>query len=125
MVIKARENLVGAWAFSIGVVLAVGIGIIQSQITGAIMPSWVLALLLLLGLLIGFFNVAREMNTFLLAGVSLVVVSFMGVSIMPSIVFLNFSVGKMLSAVLSALLILFIPATIIVALKTLFASSRV
>ena len=62
--VKSRENLIGAWAFLVGVVLAIIIGLFQQQlsIAGDILNVF----LVLLGLLIGFLNIGdKDSNTFL------------------------------------------------------------
>ena len=70
-----------------------------------------------LGIIIGLLNiVAKESSKFLLAALALVIVSFMGqsyLSIIPAV-----------GAILNLLLVMFVPATIIVALKTVFDVSK-
>lgn len=117
---RAKENLVGAWAFLIGVILAVAIGLFQSQF-GQKTSTLIYAILVILGLFVGLINVAdRDTMTFLFASLALVIVSGMG---QYTLVFIsNLSpVLSNLSSILSALLVLFVPATIIVALKTVFS----
>jgi len=56
MVIKARENLWGAWAFLVGVILAVFVGVFfQTNIN-----PFILGVLALLGIVVGYF-VAEKM----------------------------------------------------------------
>jgi len=72
--------------------------------------------LILLGLIVGFLNVTgRETTPFLLAALALVIVSWMGGPI--------FNLGwlTILQSVLNAIMIFVIPATIIVALKAIYA----
>lgn len=117
---KAKENLVGAWAFLIGVVLAVVLGLFQSQL-GQNPTNLIYALLVVIGFFVGLLNVAdKDTMTFMLASLALVIVSGMG---QYTLVFIsNISpVLSYLSSILSALLVMFVPATIIVALKTVFA----
>ena len=119
MVIQARENLVGAWAFLIGVILALAFGIWGAILEDLNLP--ILAILVILGLVVGFgfVNVSsKDVNTFLMASVSLVIVSFAGVSGISNIQFL--SIGNIVSSTLGALLVMLVPATIIVAIKSLF-----
>lgn len=114
--VKTKTNLVGTWAFLIGIILAVIVGLFQDQI-GDAASSYILIALMVIGIIVGIFNVtSSESNHFLLAGVSLVIVSFMGASVMGII--------TQVAGILNALLVLFIPATLIVALKTLFYSAR-
>jgi hypothetical protein len=122
--VKSRENLIGAYAFLAGVVLAVLLGIFGGgPRTSA--GSVLYMVLAILGLLIGFLNAGdKDTNTFLLASVSLVIVGGLGNNTLIFISNLSPVLG-ILSNVTSALLVLFIPATIIVALKTVFAIAKV
>ncbi len=109
----AKHNLLGAWAFLIGVVLAIVIGLfntsLESQTARAIQIT-----LVVIGILVGLLNVgSKETSTFLIACVSLVIVSYMGQSVLQVIP----SIGS----VFSALMTIFVPATVIVALKAVFA----
>ena len=118
MVIRARENLVGAWAFLAGVVLAIAVGIL----TGTQISPIALGVLALLGIVVGFFVSEKDVQTFLLASVSLVIVSYAGVSgFILNAAVLGIGIGKYLAGVLSTLLALFVPATIVVAVKTVFS----
>jgi hypothetical protein len=119
MVIKSQENLIGAWAFFIGVIFAVVIGIFQSQLGTHV--NWIYVLLAIIGFLIGILNVGdKDIDKFLIASVSLVIVSFMGSSTLK----VASNIGLMIGIVLQALLVMFIPATIVVALKAVFAISK-
>lgn len=121
MVLRSRENLVGAWSFLIGVVLAVATGILSF---GSLHPV-VLGVLLVLGIIVGFMNVTgKESQSFLMAAVSLVIVSFAGIEGISNIEFLNIGIGSIVSSTLGALLVLLVPATIIVAIKSLFSISH-
>ena len=75
MPIRARENVIGAWAFLIGVILAVVVGIFA----GSNINPIILGVLALLGLVVGYFVAEKNIQTFLLAAVSLVIVSFAGI----------------------------------------------
>lgn len=120
MTIRARENLVGAWAFFIGVILATVGGIILSF--GYSVNPIILTLLAVLGLVAGFaVSVDENMGSkFLLVAVSLVIVSFAGQQGISSVSFGAIQIGQILSATLAGLLVLLVPATIVVAIKQLF-----
>jgi len=132
--IKSRDNLIGAYAFLVGIVLALGVGIIPA-LTGQSVnmaikhTSTVYALLAISGILVGIFNAGgKNSNTFLLAAVSVVISSYMGLSsiaLINNIFIVNINIGLMFTSTFNALLMLFIPATIIVALKSVFAISSV
>jgi hypothetical protein len=100
---------IGSWAFIIGIVVALLVGIFSG--TSVIART----VLILLGLVVGLLNITgRETTPFLLATVSLVIVSYMGGPI--------FSVGlQILQSILNAIMVFVIPATIIVALKAVYA----
>jgi hypothetical protein len=121
MPIRSRENLIGAWAFFIGIVLAVIVGIFARTNTS----PFVLGVLAFLGLVLGYFVSEKDVMTFLLASVSLVVTSFAGIQgLVLDAAVRGIEIGNIISSVLGALLVLFVPATIIVALKTVFSIAK-
>jgi len=107
----SKGDLIGGWAFLIGLVLAIILGA-MGRIDGAMST-----ILVLLGLIVGFLNVSdKESNQFLLAGISLVIVSSFGASALQGL--------TIVADILHAILILFVPATMIVALKSVFQIAR-
>lgn len=130
MVIKSKENSFGAWAFLIGVILAVIIGLSTSSFLSiyaiqAYSPQ-IYAILVILGLFVGFFIKVsgKDAQTFLITGTILVVVSKFGMeSVTGSLI--GIGVGDTVSSTFAALLALFVPATIIVALKTVFSIAKI
>lgn len=129
MVIIARENLISAWAFAIGVVLAIIIGVITNFIPIPSLTKYssaIYAVLVVLGLIIGFFiNVSRkDSQTFLITGAILIIVSHFGMeSVTGSLI--GIGIGDFISSIFAALLTLFVPATIVVALKTVFGIAKI
>jgi len=66
----------------------------------------------------------KDSQTFLIAGAILVIVSKFGMeSVTGSLI--GIGIGDTVSSTFSALLALFVPATIIVALKTVFSIAKV
>jgi len=130
MVLKSKENSLGAWAFLIGVILAVIIGLSTSSFLSiskvtSYSPQ-IYAILVILGLFVGFsISVSgKDSQTFLLAGAILVIVSKFGMdSVRGSLI--GIGIGDTVSSVFAALLALFVPATIIVALKTVFSIAKI
>ena len=121
MVLKSRENLIGAWAFFIGIVLAVAVGIFVRAKTDPL----ILGILALLGIVVGFFVSQNDVKSFLFASVSLVIVSFAGIQgVVLDAAIRGVEIGKMVSSVLAALLVLFVPATIVVSIKTVFSIAK-
>jgi len=121
MAIRSRENLIGAWAFLIGIILAIAVGIFA----GNKINQLILGILAILGLIVGYFVSEKDVNTFLMAAVSLVIVSFMGIQgLVLSAAISGIDIGQILSSILGALLVLLVPATIVVALKSVFAIAQ-
>jgi hypothetical protein len=74
---------------------------------------------------VGFVSVEdRNVNTFLLASLSLVVVAGMGISPLLYVAKQN-AVVEALRNVLASLMVLFVPATIVVTIKTIFAITKI
>lgn len=126
--LRSKENSIGAWAFLIGVILAIVIGLSTSLIPIPALTKFsaqIYAILVLLGLVVGFMNVAgKESQTFLIAGAVLVVVSGFGMDAVRGSL-IGIGVGDLVTSMFAALLALFVPATIIVALKTVFSIAKV
>ena len=121
--IKSRENLVGAYAFLVGVIFAVLMGISQ-KLFNTTYSNIPYAFLVVLGIIIGFLNIGdRDSMTFLIASLSLVIVSGFGQSAL--IYVSNIPILSSLTAILASLLVMFVPATIIVALKVVFNLAKV
>ena len=100
----------GSWAFLIWVILAVLFGFIPQA-------SWVPWVLVLLGLIVGLLNITdKEVTPFLTAGIVLIIASSLGGNVLGSV--------GVLGTVLENMLTLFVPATIIVALKSVFALAK-
>jgi len=124
MPIRSRENLIGAWAFLAGVVLAVSVGIITSFSRVRTSPL-ILGVLAMLGITVGYFVAEKDIQTFLFASVSLVIVSFAGIQgLVLDAAIRGIEIGTIISSVLGALLVLFVPATIIVSLKVVFSIAQ-
>jgi len=104
-------NLVGGWAFLVGVILAVVLGLFPTIETPAMVTA-----LVVIGLVVGLLNVAdKEVTPFLLSGAVLIIAAGLGKGLIGIAV---------LDSVLKALLLIFIPATIIVALKNVFTLAK-
>ena len=127
--IRSQENSLSAWSFLIGVILAVIIGLSTTLIPIPALTTYsaqIYAILVILGLTVGFsIKVAgKDSQTFLITGAVLVVVSKFGMeSVTGSLI--GIGVGDTVASVFAALLALFVPATIIVALKTVFGLAKI
>jgi xanthosine utilization system XapX-like protein len=130
LMIRARENSIGAWVFLIGVVLAISIGILSGIFFDVAQmkshSSAIYAILVILGLIVGFSINAqgRDAQTFLITGAILVLISKFGMeSVTGSLI--GIGVGDIVASTFAALLTLFVPATIIVALKVVFGLAKI
>ena|SRR3989338_274250 len=109
---KKGGNVLGSWAFLIGVILAVVLALIGTALTGAAAYVLVIA-----GIIVGLLNIADEETTpFLLAGAVLIIASALGQEVVAVI--------PLFGNILNALLLLFVPATIIVAIRHVFSLAR-
>ena len=121
--VKSRENLLGAYAFLVGVVLAIVMGLFNDSLNEA--SGVFYSALVLIGLVVGFMNVGdKDSKTFLVASLALVIVGALGNDPLIYISKSNWVVNA-LRNILVSLLVLFVPATIIVALKTVFSISKI
>lgn len=108
---KKSGSTLGSWAFLIGVIVALIVGLLGP--VGTTM-GWILVVL---GLLVGILNIAeKEVQNFLLAGTVLVILSSFGAGV--------FTAVAPLDTVLAAFMFMFVPATVIVALKYVFTLAR-
>jgi len=100
----------GAWAFLVGIILAIVFAFVP-------FGTWLPWTLVIIGLVVGLLNIAEaEVQPFLIAGAILVIVSAFGSDVMSTILYLQ--------NILNNILLLFVPATIVVALKSVFSLAR-
>tara|TARA_Y100000310_G_C20527880_1_gene736970 strand:- start:45 stop:419 length:375 start_codon:yes stop_codon:yes gene_type:complete len=110
------RNLLGSWSFLVGLVLAIilGLGL------GGQYQSTILWVVFLLGVLVGLLNIgSSEVGSFLTSGAILVLVSYLGIQ-----VGIFKGLAPAIFNILKGILTLFIPATIIVALKSVFVMAK-
>ncbi|MBT3836256.1 hypothetical protein HOD05_05000 [Candidatus Woesearchaeota archaeon] len=113
---RVPSHLIGSWSFLVGIILAVILGLGYAGAFHATMV-WVV---FLLGIVVGLLNVTHgEADHFVRGGTILVLVSFLGVQIGV----FKF-VAPVIANILKSILTLFVPATLIVVLKSLFSISR-
>ena len=114
--IAEGTHLLGSWSFLVGLVLAIilGLGL------GGEYQSTIVWVVFGLGILVGLLNIgASEVGTFLTSGTILVLVSFLGIQ-----VGIFKGLAPTILNILKGILTLFIPATIIVALKSVFVMAK-
>ncbi len=108
---------IGSWVLIAGVVVAV-----LAPIFGELNP-WLVTLLIVLGLVVGFLNItAAETQTFLLASIALVIVS--GFASTSGVITQVAVIGPALGRIFGAILLLVVPATVIVALRSIYTVAR-
>jgi uncharacterized protein YneF (UPF0154 family) len=127
MALRSRENTIGAWAFLGGIILAIIVGVF----TGSSSNPVILVTIVILGLIVGFFVSEKDVQTFLFASAASMIASFAGIQGLATDVALRgitvsgLQITKMMISTLGALLFLFVPATIVVAVKTVFSIAKV
>ena len=109
-------HAVGSWAFLVGVILALVLAIVSSITQSDLSEVWINTLIVI-GFAVGLLNVGRrETGAFLMSGIVLILASFFGQAVLSSI--------EVLSRTLTNLLAIFVPATIIVAIRNVFTLAR-
>lgn len=113
---KNGSSLIGSWSFLVGLILAIilGLGLASKY------QSTLLWVVFLLGVVVGLLNITTsEVGAFLTGGTILVLVSFLGVE-----VGVFEGVAPVIHNILQGILTLFVPATIIVALRSVFVLAK-
>ena len=113
---RSDGSVIGSWAFLIGVILAVLFGLFGAS-AGAELGNALVLILVVIGLIVGLLNIAdKETTPFLLAGLTLIIASSLGKDVISTV--------PTLAGVLEALQLIFVPATIIVAIRHVFGLAR-
>ncbi len=110
---KNKLALVGTVCFIMGVIVSI--------LAGFIYWEYLFPILTVLGLIVGFLNVTnKEVQAFLIAAVSLVIVSALGADQFADLPVVGATMGRIYAALLA-----FVgPATIIVALKSIYSLAK-
>ena len=109
----------GEWAFIIGVIIAVIIGLFSASLSGDT-QGWLVLLLVVLGLIVGLLNVTeKETTPFLIAAAALLITGTAGgsLAIIPFI-------GLSLQGIVQSIAVFVTPAAIVVALKAIQALAK-
>lgn len=100
----------GGWAFLVGILLAVIFGFIQTA-------NWAVMTLFIIGIIVGLLNVTdKEVTPFLMAGAVLVIVSSLGRGYITQIDWITNMLGNVM--------VIFVPATVVVAIKSVFSLAK-
>ena len=106
-----KSNRLGSWSFLAGLIIAVVLGFYGELTSGMLLT------LVVLGLLVGLLNINdEEVTPFLMSGTVLIIASAFGGDVLSNVPYAG--------SVFNALLVLFVPATIIVAIKNVFQLAR-
>lgn len=110
----AEGKKFGEWAFLIGVIIAVAIGLFSTKLSANV-SGWLILLLVLAGLVVGLLNIsAKESTSFLVASAALLITSTAGDTLIkiPTI-------GIYMTNIVKQIGVFVTPAAIIVALKSI------
>ncbi|MEM0465362.1 MAG: hypothetical protein QXW97_01520 [Candidatus Pacearchaeota archaeon] len=111
-----HKSRIGSWAFLGGVIVALLIGLLSSYLTDSVSSTLTVALVII-GLIVGFLNITeRETTPFLMSGIVLILAIYAAGNSMDVI--------PPLVNVLKSLMLIFVPATIIVAIKNVWTLAK-
>jgi len=110
---KSVANKVIAYSFTIGIVIALILGLIASILPGTVAPI-LTSVLILMGIVVGFFNITpAETKDYILYVTAMVVVVALGGNNLGQLQV----VGPYLVSVLNAILAFILPSVIVVGIK--------
>jgi hypothetical protein len=123
-----KGRMLGAWAFIIGMVIAVVLALATAWLGWGVNEAGALSLILvILGLVVGLVNISEAESTqFLLAALVLVVlpVGFGQLDMIPAVGAGGIGIGAILSIVVHYISIFVAPAALVVALKAMYSAAR-
>ena len=120
---KGSSQTVGSWAFILGVVIAIIVGIVAGVVGLETFTAGIITLILvILGLIVGFLNInEKEVHQFLIAAIALIAV---GTANLGSINFVVPVLGTVLQALVLNIAVFVAPAALVVSLKAIHKLSR-
>jgi uncharacterized membrane protein YccC len=111
---------VGAWAFILGVVIAIIAGLASTYVVA--FSPYVLLVLVILGLILGFLNIRdKEVTGFLIAAIALMAV---GTANLSSINLIVPTLGTLVNSIVQNIAVVVAPAALVVALKEVYNIAR-
>jgi len=112
---------VGSWAFILGVVIAVIVGIVGTFVGLGAAAGWITLVLVILGFIVGFINISgKELNDFLTAGIAVILTSGFAMAPLLALDVLIAPLGTLLNNMFSNIVVFAAPAVLIVGLKAVF-----
>lgn len=110
---RSTLSLIGGLAFLIGIIIAALFAIIGFIMPGFTITPMMAVILVIIGIIVGLLNVTHKESTpFLMSGTVLIIASSLG----GNVVNIIHTLGRFLDF----LLLIFVPATIIVAIRNVF-----
>lgn len=107
------DQRVGAWAFILGVLVAIIAGIVTVAVAAT--SAWVILLLVILGLIVGFLNIQdKQITGFLIAAIALMILGGANLTALNNIIA---GLGTLVTAILGNIAVFVAPAALVVALK--------
>lgn len=123
-----KAKVLGAWAFVIGMIIAVVLALASVWLGWGINEVGALSLVLvILGLIVGLVNISEAESTqFLLAALVLVVlpVGFGRLDMLPAVGAGGIGIGAILSTIVHYISMFVAPAALVVALKAMYSAAR-
>ncbi len=118
--VKSVTNKAITYAFTIGVMVALVIGLASQYVPGTVLP-YLTSLLILAGIVVGFFNIhPNEARDYVVFVTALVIVTSLSEGILGAV----YVVGPLLESVLRSILAFILPSVIIVAVRSILHLAR-
>lgn len=115
-----KQGKMGAWAFIVGVIVALALGLLPASLQSVGVP-----VLVVLGLVVGFLNVTeKETSQYIMAAVAIMIAVYTAGSAIDAQLESLGRIGGYLVGLLSNINIFVFPATIVVALKAIYGISK-
>jgi hypothetical protein len=112
---KEVVNKVIAYAFTIGVIVALVLGLVSAMVPANVVP-YLISVMVLAGVAVGFFNISpRETRDYVLFVTALVIVTSMSGDTLSAVQY----VGPYLESVLASIMAFIVPSVIIVGIKAI------
>ncbi|MFC1727933.1 hypothetical protein ACFLZ7_00525 [Nanoarchaeota archaeon] len=112
----AKQGQLTNWAFIVGALLAIIMGLGAAAGAGFANNAWLILLLVVLGLVVGFANITKkEVGGFLLAVVALVLVGSAGIATINTLIPF---VGSFLAETINRFIVFVAPAALVVAVRS-------
>ncbi|PIN73651.1 hypothetical protein COV20_05505 [Candidatus Woesearchaeota archaeon CG10_big_fil_rev_8_21_14_0_10_45_16] len=113
MGVKKIANKLIAWAFTVGIVIALVLGIVSAQLPASTVAV-LLSVLIAAGIIVGFFNItAKEQKDYVLFVTALMIVSWISGDVFAELQY----VGAYLQSIFSAIMAFAVPSVVVVAVR--------